>query len=159
MKQDEFIELKHFTNHQGIGLIPATQESREWLETLKSNEPVNFKVVESRDLALHKAYFGMLSYIYERLKPSFKKRVPKQKFYIFLKELAKEFDVMYTFSDGRQWTELKSISFGRMSNTKFKEYFNNQLTVIYEDLLFPLEQEYLMDEINKEWEKVFTKLI
>jgi hypothetical protein len=46
-----------------------------------------------------------------------------------------------------------------MSNTKFKEYFNNQLSVIYEDLLFPLEQDYLMDDINKEWEKVFNKLI
>mgnify|MGYP003397300243 FL=1 len=159
MKQEEFTELKHFTNHQGVGLIPATHESREWLETLKNNEPVNFKIVESRDIALHKAYFGMLSYIWDRLKPSFKKKVPKQKFYIFLKELGKEYDVLYTFSDGREWKELKSISFGKMSNTKFKEYFNNQLSVIYEDLLFPLEQDYLMDDINKEWEKVFNKLI
>ena len=159
MKQEAFLEMKHFTNHQGIGLIPATNESREWLENLKLNEPVNFKVIEARDIALHKAYFGMLSFIYDRLKPSFKKQITKSRFYIFLKELAKEYDVIYTFADGTEYKEYKSISFGKMNNTKFKLYFNNQLSVIYEDLLFPLEQEYLMDEINNEWEKVFTKLI
>lgn len=159
MKTDEFQDIKHFTNHQGIGLIPATVEAREWLETLKNNEPINFKIIEARDMKLHKAYFGMLSFIYDRLKPSFKERVIKKNFYKFLKELAKEYDVIYTFKDGTEYKEYHSISFGSMNNTKFKLYFNNQLSVIYEDLLFPLGQEYLMDEINVEWEATLNKLI
>ena len=159
MKTDNYIELKHFTNHQGIGLIPATVESREWLETLKNNEPVNFKIVEARDVKLHKAYFGMLSFIYDRLKPSFKKSISKPNFYIFLKEIANEYKVLHTFKDGTEFKEYNSISFGRMNNSKFKDYFNNQLSVIYEDLLFPLGQEYLMDEIQKEWEATLNKLI
>jgi len=159
MKQSEFLELKHFTNHKNIGLIPATAESREWLETLKQNECVNFKKVESRDLALHGAFFGMLGFIHDRLTPAFKKQIAKPKFYLFLKDLAKEYDVLYTFKDGTEHKEYKSISFAKMNNTKFKEYFNNQLIFIYEDLLFPLGQEYLMDEINKEFERVFSKLI
>jgi len=159
MKQSDFLELKHFVNHKGIGLIPATTESREWLEVLKANECINFKRVESRDTALHGAYFGMLGFIHDRLKPSFKKQIGKPKFYLFLKELAKEYTVLYTFKDGTQHKEFTSISFSKMNNTKFKKYFNNQLIFIYEDLLFPLDQEYLMDEINTEFERVFSKLI
>lgn len=159
MKTDDFLELKNFVNHKGIGLIPATSESREWLEILKPNEPVNFKIVEARDLKLHSAYFGMLSFIYDRLKPSFKQSISKPNFYIFLKEIGKEYKVLHTFKDGTEFKEYNSISFGRMNNTKFKLYFNNQLSVIYEDLLFPLGQEYLMDEINKEWEATLNKLI
>ena len=159
MKTDDFLELKHFVNHKGIGLIPATSESREWLEILKPNEPVNFKIVEARDEKLHKAYFGMLAFIYDRLSPTFKQSISKPNFYIFLKEIGKEYKVLHTFKDGTEFKEYNSISFGRMNNTKFKLYFNNQLSVIYEDLLFPLGQEYLMDEINREWEATLNKLI
>ena len=159
MKEIEFLELKHFTNHKNIGLIPATDESREWLEMLKQNETVNFKIVQSRDLKLHQAYFLVLGFIHDRLNPAFKKRIKKSKFYVFLKDLAKEYEVLYTFKDGTEHKEYKSISFGKMNNTKFKEYFNNQLIFIYEDLLVPLDQEYLMDEINTEFERVFSKLI
>lgn len=159
MKQSDFLELKHFVNHKGIGLIPATDESREWLEVLRPNECINFKRVESRDVALHSAYFGMLGFIHDRLTPTFKKQIAKPKFYLFLKELAKEYTVLYTFKDGTEHKEFKSISFSKMNNTTFKEYFNNQLIFIYEDLLFPLGQDYLMDEINKEFERVFNKLI
>lgn len=159
MKQSEFLELKHFVNHKNIGLIPVTLESREWLETLKQDECINFKIIQSRDLKLHRAYFLVLGFIYDRLSPSFRKRITKDKFYIFLKDLAKEYDVLYTFKDGTEHKEYKSISFSKMNNTKFKEYFNNQLIFIYEDLLFPLNQEYLMDDINKEFERVFSKLV
>jgi hypothetical protein len=159
MNTNEFQELKHFVNHKGIGLIPATSESREWLELLKPNQTVNFKVIEARDIALHKAYFGMLAFIYDRLRPDFKERISKPNFYIFLKEIGKEYKVLHTFKDGVEFKEYNSISFGKMNNTKFKEYFNNQLSIIYEDLLFPLEQYYLMDEINKEWQAVLNKLI
>jgi hypothetical protein len=46
-----------------------------------------------------------------------------------------------------------------MNQVKFREYFNNQLITIYEELLIPLEQDYLMDEINIEFEKILSKLI
>lgn len=159
MNTNEFQELKHFVNHKGVGLIPATTESREWLEILKPNETINFKIVEARDMKLHKAYFGMLSFIHDRLRPDFKQKVSKTNFYIFLKELGKDYDVLHVFKDGSEFKQYHYISFGKMNNSKFKDYFNKQLSTIYEDLLFPLEQDYLMDEINKEWEATLNKLI
>lgn len=159
MKDNDYLQLKHFTNHKGIGLIPATDNSREWLECLKNNEPVNFKIIESRDVKLHKAYFKMLAYIYDRLQPSFKAKIKKEQFYKFLKILGKEYDLIYSFADGRQFIEYHSISFSKMNNAKFKEFFNTQLSTIYEELLIPMEQDYLMDEINVEFERVLDKLL
>ena len=159
METDKFLELKHFVNHKGTALIPATIESKEWLETLSNNYSVNFKVIESRDLKLHKAYFGMLSFIWERLPLKFKNKCSKTSFHEFIKHLAKEYVVEHTFKDGSQKIKYNSISFGKMNNVKFKEYFNNILSVIYEDLLIPLDCDYIMDLVNEEWQKTLDKLI
>lgn len=159
MKTKDFLELKHFQVHKGQALVPSTPESIEWLEMLNHNSVVNFKIVESRDLKFHKAYFGLLSFIYDRLNKAFKNSIPKEKFYEFLKMLSNEYTVIFKFKDGREFIEWKSISFSSMNQTKFKEYVNNQLSIIYEELLIPMEQDYLMDEVSNEFEKFLDKLI
>lgn len=159
MKTEEFLSIKHFTVHKSQALIPATPETREWLELLKHNEPINFKVVEPRDIKFHRCYFALLSFVYDQLNPSFKTQVPKYNFYQFLKMLSKEYTVVFKFKDGREFIEYKSISFSRMHQSTFKEYVNNQLSVIYEELLIPMEQEYLMDSINSEFERFIDRLL
>ena len=145
--------------HKSQALIPATPETREWLELLKHNTPVNFKQIEPRDLSFHRCYFALLSFLYDNLNPSFKNQVPKDNFYNFLKFLSNEYDVVFKFKDGREFIEYRSISFGRMNQSSFKEYVNNQLSVIYEELLIPMEQDYLMDIINEEFIKFIDKLL
>lgn len=160
MKTDEFLQLLEFKNHKGQVLIPAQYESQEFLELLKDNETVYFKQIKPRDIGMHKCYFVILNYIYDRLDAKFRKNVcAKKDFYMFLKFISNDYNVKFKFKDGREFIEYKSISFAKMDQVKFREYFNNQLSVIYEEILIPFEQDYLMDEINVEFEKMLSKLI
>jgi len=159
MKTDEYKTIRHFTVHKGTMLVPATPESREWLEMFKHNTPINFKQIEPRDLKFHRCYFAMLSFIYDQLTPAFKKKVPKDNFYNFLKLLSNEYDVVFKFKDGRELIEYHSISFARMNQSKIKEYVNNQHSVIYEELLITMDLDYFMDQINDEFVKFIDKLL
>ena len=159
MKAAEFQELKHFTVHKGNVVVPASNETREWLELQRHNTPVNFKLIEARDTKFHRCYFALLGFIYDNLSNSFKQTIPKNSFYNFLKILSNEYDVVFRFKDGREFIEYKSISFARMNQTAFREYVNNQLTVIYEELLIPMNRDYLMDQINAEFERFIDRLL
>lgn len=158
MKQEEFLKLLSFSVHKSQVLIPNQEETTEWIEQKKEKQ-VYFKEIQARDLGLHKAYFLILGYIYDRLNIDFKKSIPKKNFYNYLKMLSNEYTLIFKFKDGREFIEWKSISFSNMNQTEFRKYFNNQLSVIYEELLIPLEQDYLMDEIAKEFESILDKLI
>lgn len=159
MTTDTFLELQSFSVHKQQALIPNQIETAEWLEQLKDKEQVYLKHVEARDIGMHKAYFKILAYIYDRLNVKFRKSIPKENFYKFLKMISKEYSVVFKFKDGREFIEYKSISFGKMNQKTFREYFNNQLSIIYEELLIPMEQDYLIDEINSEFDKILSKLI
>ncbi len=159
MKTYEFLKLHSFSVHKSQVLIPNQEETTEWIEQKKDKEQVYFKEVQSRDLGMHKAYFLIISYIYDRLNVNFRKSIPKKNFYNFLKMISNEYTVVFKFKNGREFIEWKSISFSNMNQSEFRKYFNNQLSVIYEELLIPLEQDYLMDEINTEFETIIDKLI
>lgn len=159
MKTTEFLDLKHFTVHKSQALIPATPETREWLELKKHNESVNVKLSEARDIKFHGGYFAILKFIYQRLNVSFKKKVSEKHFYKWLQMLNNEFTVIYEFKDGRQFIEYESISFAKMNQERFKMYVNEQLSVIYEELLIPMGQGYIMEEAAAEFERYLDRLI
>lgn len=159
MKTEDFLQLKSFTVHKSQALIPNQIETGEWIEQKKHGDQVYLKSVEPRDLGMHKGYFKILAFIYDRLPKNFHEKVQKQFFYKFVKMLSNEYSVVFSFKDGRQMIEYHSISFDRMNQSKFREYFNGQLSVIYEEILIPMNKEYLMNEINEEFEKLLDKLI
>ena len=160
MKTDEFLQLLEFKNHKGQVLIPAQYESQEFLELLKDNETVYFKQIKPRDIGMHQCYFVILNYIYDRLNVNFRKNVCQKKdFYKYLKFINNEYKVSFENPNGDKYIELISISFAKMTQSKFREYFNSQLSVIYEEILIPSGQDYLMDEINVEFERMLSKLI
>lgn len=157
MTTDDFLELKSFNVHNGY-LAPNQVETDEWLELLKHGQQVYMKHIEARDLGMHRGYFKILAFIYDRLPLSYRSRIDKKYFYKFIKMLSDEYKIIFEFKDGRQMIEYESISFAKMNQQKFRQYFNNQLTVIYEHILIPLNKEYLMDEIESEFEKLLSKL-
>ena len=159
MTTDNFLELKSFKAHKGQVLVPNQIETAEWLELLKDNAQVYLKFIEARDIGMHRGYFKILSFIYDKLPLRFRKTCLKHHFYKFVKMLCNEYDVVFEFKDGRKMIEYKSISFAKMNQAKFKDYFNEQLSVIYEELLIPLECDYIMDEVNAEFDKLLSKLI
>jgi hypothetical protein len=159
MKQEDFLGLKSFKVHNGQVLIPAQIETQEWIEQLPVYDEVFLKEINPRDSGFHKAYFMILGFIWDRLNLDFRKKVPKKFFYMYLKTLQNEFKIVFVLENGREFVEYNSISFQKMNQTAFREYFNNQLSTIYEEVLIPMEQDYLMDEINEKFESIISKLI
>lgn len=159
MNTDIFLELKSFKVHKGQALLPNQIETAEWLEQFKNEEQIYFKHIQARDLGMHKGYFKILSFIYDKLPLNFKSKVQKANFYKFVKMVSNECKVVFEFKDGRQMIEYDSISFSKMNQKTFREYFNNQLSVIYEEILIPLKMDSIMDEVNEEFEKILSKLI
>jgi ribosomal protein RSM22 (predicted rRNA methylase) len=146
----------------GGGFIPVNSNAEELLEQSHRDEVLSFLEITNRDLQLHRCYFSLLGYIYDYLPQAFKKKVEKDKFYLFIKHLKKQYKVLYTFADGSQQIEYDSISFGRMSNMRFKEYVKEQLPFIYSDIIgvFFEGEIYngIIETIETEYEKFFTKL-
>jgi hypothetical protein len=157
MNTEDFLELKSFKVHKGQVLIPNQVETAEWLELEKHDAQVYMKLVQARDLGMHRGYFMILNHIYKRLPLKFRQRVPQKSFYKFVKTLANEYKEVYQFKDGRTMIEYDSISFGKMNQKRFKEYVSNQLSIIYEEILIPFEMGYLMDEVNEMFEKLLAK--
>jgi hypothetical protein len=152
------IELKWV----GGGFIPVNANAQDLAEQLRTNEQVAFLEVTARDLSFHRNYFAFLNFIYGYMPPKFQKAIPKEKFYIWLKHLKGQYEVIYTFKDGTTLVEYDSIAFGNMSEKHFHEYIKEQLPWIYENVIgaYFKDEIYnsIVETIEQEFEKFFTKL-
>ena len=162
MKDTDYNNLFQLVN-MGGGFVPANDKAEELLLLTKKGEVVHLKDITMRDLNLHKCYMSLLSFIYDYLPKSFHNKVEKKNFYKWLKHLKGEYEILYSFADGTQFIEYESISFGRMSNIRFKEYVLNQMPFIYENVIgaFFEDEMYdnIVDTIEEEYKKFFSKLV
>jgi hypothetical protein len=161
MTDRDFHKIVELSNVGG-GFIPVNEIATELLEQSQRGEVLSFLEVTNRDIKMHRCYFSLLNFIYGYMPPQFKKAVPEKHFYLFLKHLKKEYQVLFTFKDGTIMVEYDSISFGRMSQKTFQEYIKNQLPFIYSDVLGAyFEGEMLngiIETIEEEYKKFMSKL-
>lgn len=154
-------DVLEFEHQQGL-LKPNNQAAIDFISNLKHKETVYLKDIGQRDIKFHRAYFGLLNYIYSWMPVKFKMRIPEKIFYTFIKDLTGQYTIWYTFKNGREITEYTSISFGRMSQKTFEEYVKNQLPMIYDNLIYVLfdaeEAEMIIENIEFEWEKFLDTL-
>lgn len=134
MKQSEFENLIDFT-YVGGGFIPANQNGEELAARCSKGEVITFKEITARDLKFHRCYMDLISTIYDYLPLRFKDAVKKDKFYMFLKHLKKDYKVVFEFKDGTKMVEYESIAFGNMSQKRFEEYIAEQLPFIFENVI------------------------
>lgn len=146
MKDSEFNKLLEFSVTGG-GMLPANQAAVDLIDNCAHGEVISLMEVTARDITYHRAYFSLLGYIYDWLPTRFKQTISRDRFYVFLKYIKGEYDVIYTFADGLQFIELRSISFGKMSQKTFAEYVRNQLPVIYSEVIGRLYQKQDADRI------------
>jgi len=146
----------------GRGWTPANSNAEELLDSMTRGEIIAVREVTQRDLKFHRAYFSLLNFIYDYLPLSFKRKVPKQHFYKFVKHLRGEYDVLFEFKDGTKLVEYPSISFGRMSQKRFEGYIREQLPWIYENIIGAFFEgeiyKNIIETIEMEYEKFLQKL-
>ena len=161
MKDKDFYNIVNLANVGG-GWVPANEKAQELLETSGKGEVISVLEVTSRDLSFHKAYFGLLKFIYEYLPLSFKNKVPRDNFYIWLKHLKGQYKVLFEFKDGTRLVEYDSIAFGKMSQKTFENYVRDQLPWIYENVVAAFFEgdiyNGIIDTIEDEFKKFLSKL-
>jgi hypothetical protein len=134
MKDSDFLRLVEFTN-EGTGcLIPFNDRAHDLTDTAKAGEIINLLEVTDRSVSFHRCYFSLLGFIYDQLPNRFHKKLPKKYFYRYLSHLKGNFDIVSQFG-GIVLVEYESISFGRMSEYKFRDYIRNLLPWIYSDVI------------------------
>lgn len=161
MKDKDFHNLVDFYNAGG-GLLPVNQKAHEIIEQSDKGEVISFLEVTQRDLRFHRCYMSLIAFIYGYLPNSFHKQVPKDKFYLWLKHLKGQYDVLFEFENGTTLVEYESISFGRMSQKRFENYIREQMPWIYSNVIGKFFEGQIYDNIietiEKEYEKFFAKL-
>jgi len=161
MKDSDYFKLIELANVGG-GFIPANENASELLDQSRKGEILSFKEVTARDISMHRCYFSLLNFIYNYLPLKFRKAVPEDKFYIFIKHLKGEYAVLFEFSDGTKMVEYESISFGNMSQKRFESFIREQLPFIYENVIAKFFEGEIYDSIintiEKEYERFMAKL-
>jgi hypothetical protein len=155
---DNLVELVYM----GGGWIPCNERANEIAEQSSKGVIHSFVECTERDLKFHQCYFTLLNMVYEYLPSKFKRQVQKHDFYKWLKHLQGKYKVKYTFADGTQFVEYDSISFGNMSQIRFREYIKDQLPFLYENVIGAFFEGVIYDSIvatiEKDYERFMCKL-
>lgn len=162
MKDTDYNKL-HELSFDGVGWLPANQNAMTLRDQQKNGQSIMVKEVSSRDINFHKNYMALLRFIWSKLPDRFKSKVDCDFFYTWLKVLKKQYNVRYTFVDGRQAIEYISISFSSMSESEFHDYVRDQITYIYEDVIMVLFDDVnkankVISDIEDQFQKFFDKL-
>ena len=162
MKDTDFKRVCEFTVTGG-GMLPFNQNAVELIDITTPGEVISLVEVTSRDAKFHRAYFSLIGYVYDWLPKSFKSKMSKDKFYIFLKHLRGDYDVIFEFRNGTKFIEYHSIAFGRMSQKRFEAYVREQLPFIYSEViqaLYPdkLTSDRIIASIEDEYQKFLSRL-
>lgn len=162
MKKSNFDKLIELSYTGGMMFRPSNQNAFDLCNDLGIGEVVNFETKTGRDLKFHKCYFVLINFIYDYLPESFHGKIPKKHFYKWLQTLKGDYEVVFSFADGRELIEYDSLSFGRMSQETFKNYVREQLPWIYENVIgaFYSGDKYdaILETIESEFEKFLSKL-
>ena len=162
MKDTDFNKICEFTS-AGTGLLPFNQNAIELVDAVTTGEVISLMEVTQRDVKFHRGYFALLNYIYKWLPKSFHEAISPDKFYIFVKHLRGDYDVVFEFKDGTKFIEYRSISFGRMTQKTFEAYVREQLPFIYGEViqvLYPEKEtsDRIIAAIEDEFKKFLAKL-
>jgi len=147
---------------QGAGWAPNNQKAQDLLDQSSPGEIAYFKEVTDRDIPFHRCYFSLLNYIWSYMPDNFKARVQSDKFYLWLKHLRGEYDVIFEYDDGTKCIEYHSVSFGRMSQFEFESFVREQMPWIYQSVIglcYDGEQfDQIIENIEDDYSTFFSKL-
>lgn len=187
MKDTDLKKMLHF-KYVGGALMPANDKAEEYMLMLRVNELVYLTDATKRDLAMHRCFFALLNYVYAYMPERFKKEVPGDKFYNFVKHVQGKYTTVFSFRDDEKISDIldtclelgidaekastiaakfgktdlieyESISFGRMSQKRFKEYISEQMPILYEEILGKFFKDEVLSGIIETIEEDFTNFM
>lgn len=159
MTKSDFDKLIELSYTGGFLFSPVNQNSFDLCNDLGIGELIRVELKTARDYKFHQCYFVLIGFIYDYLPEKFKKKLPKKYFYKWLQTLKVDYEVVFTFNDGKQLIEYNSISFGKMSQETFENYVREQLPWIYENVIGAFFKDEIYDGIINTIENEFKKFL
>lgn len=141
---------------RGTGLFPTDVESEEIIKSLATDENFNIALHADRNLKMHRAYFGILNFVWENLPEKFQNKCPKQHFYKFLKEMQGRYEIT-EISAKTSIKTYESLSFDKMSQKRFHEVFKEDVDYVITEILPALEMEDFAQILITEYNATLTK--
>lgn len=123
-------------------LKPAYDSDYELVKKIPLNEPIIFEWSKPRNYLFHKKFFALINLVYQN-----------QEVYNNIEHLRKDltisagyYDLRHNF-DGVEIVEAKSISFAKMDENEFSEFYSKILDVVVKWL--NIDKQNIIDEIEK----------
>ena len=146
--------MKLFVFKQDGKLIPCTSEDKEKVDKLPVGEPFQIKYVEIRNVRFLRKYWALVNIILQNIPETVEENLMKNHqfriktkddvhFYIKIKNGFIE--KKYIGKDGNIAWVPKSISFDKMSESDFEEFFSKAIDTACE--LLTVESDEIMNEL------------
>jgi hypothetical protein len=124
------------------GFKLAYNSDHELAKKIPLNEPIVYEWKKPRNLKFHKKFFALLNLVFEN-----------QEQYNNLDHLRKDLTISAGYYDlrlnieGLEIREAKSISFAKMTDTEFSDYYNRIIDVVVKWL--GIDKEDIIQNINQ----------
>lgn len=123
-------------------LKPAYDSDNELVRKVPLNEPITFEWRKPRNIKFHRKFFGLVNLVYQN-----------QEQYNNIEHLRKDltisagyYDIRYNI-EGVEIQEPKSISFAKMDEIEFSEYYNRIVDVVVNWL--GIDKQDILDNIEQ----------
>ena len=148
------------------GLVPADEESRDWMGKLKSTEIVHGNLTRQRNSKLHGKYFSLLQYAFDCWKEDLAMREVHRiykgapvmpNFDRFRKDIAilcGYYEPVYTLAGStgeapQMRLVAKSISFAKMSDDEFEGLYSKTIDILLERIAsLPQDKKEVRDVVD-----------
>jgi len=120
-------------------LIPETQDDADLLSKIKAGQTISAEFKRKRNYKFHKKYFALLNFAFDHFEPNLTHKGQtveknRERFRKDVTILAGHYEVVPSIN-GEPRLEAKSISFGKMSEEDFAEFYNSVINVILSEVL------------------------
>ena len=149
-------KIKFIAVRSGTLLAPIDEDGENAIKSLSNEESYSVTIYVDRSLKMNGAYFSLLNFVWENMPEKFQAKVPKNKFYVLLKELQCRFTEIKV-SEKTSIKEYESLSFEKMNEARFHEVFKEDVDFIISDILTPMGMQDFVEQLVLQFERTLIK--
>lgn len=149
-------KIKFIAVRSGTLLAPIDEDGENAIKSLSNEESYSVTIYVDRSLKMNGAYFSLLNFVWENMPEKFQAKVPKNKFYVLLKELQCRFTEIKV-SEKTSIKEYESLSFEKMNEARFHEVFKEDVDFIISDILIPMGMQDFVEQLVLQFERTLIK--
>ena len=149
-------KIKFIAVRSGTLLAPIDEDGENAIKSLSNEESYSVTISVDRSLKMNGAYFSLLNFVWGNMPEKFQAKVPKNKFYVLLKELQGRFSEIKV-SEKTSIKEYESLSFEKMNEARFHEVFKEDVDFIISDILTPMGMQDFVEQLVLQFERTLIK--